>query len=88
MKIRREKLTWQELDDEIVVLDLAGSVYLQVNGTGADLWKALLDEADRAQLVTTLTSAYDVDERTAEHDVDVFLEQLRAAELLIEEREG
>lgn len=87
MKIREDELTWQELEDEIVVLDLAGSVYLQINGTGAALWKVLLDGADRTQLVTTLTTTYHVDEATAGRDVDAFLEQLRTAGLLLESTE-
>ena len=81
MRIRDEALSWQQLDDEIVVLDLASSNYLKLNGSGALLWLQLVDGADRDGLVQALTSEYDVEDERAAADVDAFLERLREAGL-------
>ena len=34
MKLRQTDLTWHVAGDDVVVLDLDGSVYLKVNGSG------------------------------------------------------
>ena len=82
MKLRESDLTWQEIDEEIIVLDLRASSYLKLNGTGAHLWKQLDAGADQPSLVESLLATYDVDRNTAWKDVDAFLRQLRKAELL------
>ena len=38
MQLRQAELTWQVIGDEVVILDLEGSVYLKLNGTGRVLW--------------------------------------------------
>ncbi|RLV47492.1 PqqD family protein [Nocardioides mangrovicus] len=73
IKARSEDLSWREVDEEIVILDLASSQYFSLNGTGAVLWKVLADGADEDGLVAALTSAYDVDEAQARADVAAFV---------------
>lgn len=85
MKLRASDLTWQEIDDEIVVLDLRASSYLRLNGTGAHLWKELEQGADVAGLVDSLVATFEVDPATARRDIDAFLRQLRRADLLAPE---
>ena len=85
MRLRDSDLTWQEIDEEIIVLDLKASSYLKLNGTGAHLWKQLESGADVAGLVSSLVGAYEVDEATARRDVDAFLRQLSRAQLLTQE---
>lgn len=82
MKIREEGLSWQELDGEVVVLDLTGSIYLRINGSGTILWRRLAEGADRDALVASLTDAFEVDETQAGSDVDAFVADLRAKGLL------
>ena len=50
---------------------------LTLNETGATLWKVLEAGCDRNALIDALTSEYDVDEQTANADVDRFLQKLR-----------
>lgn len=85
MKLRDSDLTWQEIDEEIIVLDLRASSYLKLNGTGAHLWKQLDGGADKGGLVDSLLATYEVDRDTAWKDVDAFLRQLRKADLLADE---
>ena len=82
MKLREEGLSWQELDGEIVVLDLVKSVYLRINGSGTALWRRLAEGADRDELVSSLTEAYDVEEQQAARDVELFVTDLRQQGLL------
>jgi hypothetical protein len=82
MRLRKSNMTWQQLDDEIVILDLAGGEYLSVNGSGAHLWKELDAGADRGQLIESLRNRYALSPDRAAADVDAFLEQLGSSGLL------
>ena len=82
MNLRNEDLTWQEIDDEIIVLDLRASSYLKLNGTGALLWKQLAAGSDEQTLVNTLTATYEVAVEQAERDVEAFVRRLERAQLL------
>lgn len=82
MKLRDANLSSQELDDETIVLDLTGSVYLRLNGTATTLWQRLSEGAQREDLITALTSEYNVDRARAETDVDAFISDLDARDLL------
>ena len=41
MQLRQAGLTWHVAGDDVVVLDLEGSVYLKLNGSGRILWEAV-----------------------------------------------
>jgi len=58
---------------------------LTLNEVGAFLFQFLQEECTRADLLAALTNEYEVERSVAEADIDVFLDGLRAAELLIEE---
>jgi hypothetical protein len=81
-RLRGEDLTWRTSEDAIVVLDQRRWEYLSLNGTGATIWQALAGGATSAELTDELQRVYDVDEGTAERDVDAFLAMLRQHELL------
>ena len=57
---------------------------LTLNESGAELWRQLEEHADQKGLVDYLLKEYNVDKETAEKDVDLFLEKLRAANCLQE----
>lgn len=61
-------------------LDLNGVINL--NETGATLWKAMESDVTESDLVLALTSEYEVDEETALRDVQGFVEKMRAAGLI------
>ena len=87
VKLRTDDLIWQELDDEVVVLDLRASSYLRLNDTAATLFRELDRSGTAATLVSTILAAYDVDPATARRGVDDFLEELDRRGLLVEERD-
>jgi hypothetical protein len=80
--LRSDNLTWREVGDEVVVLDLSSSTYLAVNGSGAVLWKALAEGASAGELQDTLMRQYDIEADTARRDVGAFLDDLRSRGLL------
>ncbi len=82
MKLRRDGVTWQQVDGHVVVLDLRSSLYLELNPAGSLLWNALLDGAPDDQLPGVLVDAYGLPAETAQRDVEAFLEQLRQQQLL------
>lgn len=56
---------------------------IQLNETGAFLWRLLENDIDEAGLLTALLKEYDIDEQTAKADIDEFLATMRKAELLV-----
>ncbi|WEG09189.1 PqqD family protein [Microbacterium horticulturae] len=83
MKLRTDSLTWQEIDGELVVLDLAGSVYLTANGSGTFLTKLLTEDRTERELASALAEEYDLPESIAAQDTREFIAQLRKKNLLI-----
>ncbi len=63
-------------------LDFNGMINL--NETGALLWKTLLEDADGEKLVSALLAEYDVAEDVAQKDVEQFIIKMREANLIDE----
>ena len=82
VQLRQDGLTWHVAGDEVVVLDLGGSVYLKLNGSGRVLWERLAEPCTEADLVAALIDAYDIDRTRAEADVTSFVADLRQRQLL------
>lgn len=57
---------------------------LTLNATGAYIWELLETEQTVQTLTAALVARYDVDSRTAQADVEAFLEKLRPTGALIE----
>lgn len=84
MQLRKTDLTWHTVGEEIVVLDLDGSVYLKLNGSGRMLWELLTDPSDEESLAAALVGGYGIDKERAAADVGAFLADLRQRGLLVE----
>lgn len=83
LQLRADRVSWSELDEEVVILDLDTSRYLRLNETGALLWKELQTPATVEQLHHRLLDAYDVDEEEARAGVASFITQLEEYGLLL-----
>ena len=55
---------------------------INLNETGAFLWKLLEKGATKEELTAKLLEEYDVDEKTAENDVNTFINKLSEAKLV------
>jgi hypothetical protein len=82
LKLRSDALEWREVEGEVIVLDLEGSVYMSLNGSGAVCWRALADGATREEIANRLTERFDVSRERAERDVEDFLQELGSHGLL------
>ena len=63
-------------------MDFNGMINL--NDSGAFLWKLLEKGATENELLDAMLSEYEVDEATAKRDISMFLNKMREAELLDE----
>jgi hypothetical protein len=84
MRARQDGLMWSEIDDKVVLLDLASAEYLSLNRSGTRLWLAVQQKRTVDELVDELVAAYGIDRPRAHDDVDRFVEHLRASNLLEE----
>ena len=84
LRLRQDAATWRDVDGEVVVLDLAGSRYLGVNGSGRVLWLALADGATESELTEALVREFGVPEDRARADVHAFVGDLRQRGLVEE----
>ena len=82
MQLRRDGLSWHTAGDEVVVLDLEGSVYLRVNGTGRVLWELLTEPRTEDELVDALVAHSGIERERAAGDVAEFIARLRERELV------
>lgn len=64
-------------------VDFGGMI--TVNETGAFLWGLLERGTSKKEMTEKLLSEYDVDEKTAEADIDEFIEKLRAGKILADD---
>jgi hypothetical protein len=55
---------------------------INLNSTGAFLWKQLEKEVTEEELVDKLLEEYEIDRETAKKDISGFLQRLREANLL------
>ena len=86
MKIKDNFILRKDADSYVVVpvgkltLDFNGIITL--NETGAFLFELLQKGADREELIDRLLAEYDVTPERAAADVDVFLEKVKASDVL------
>lgn len=82
LRLKDNDIVWRSVEDEIVILHREDWEYLTVNEAGTLLWSKLVDGATRADLVSSLLAAYDIDEKRATSDVETFLTLLSERDLL------
>jgi hypothetical protein len=82
LRAAEDDVVWREVDGQVLLLDLEGSTYFQLNHSGALLWRRLLDGATEADLAEVLTERYGIDRAQAEGDVRHFLAMLDAKSLV------
>lgn len=82
IRARQGAAVWRRLDDETILLAVDQAVYLKLNETATELWAGIVTGATRSGLISRLVTCFEVDEETAAHDVDTFVEQCRARGLL------
>lgn len=82
MRLRGDRLSWREIDDEIVALDLETSTYFTANATASTVIRRLSTGAETSDLVVALVEEFDVDDATATSGVEAILRDLDQMGLL------
>lgn len=84
IRYRRDaRLPYQEIQGQTVVVVPARRELHELDETATFLWSALAKEATVPELVCALCGEFEVDERTAEHDVREFLASLEKKGLVV-----
>lgn len=76
MKLRKNGVTWREIDGEIILLDLESSTYLTTNRTGTVLLRLLVEDRETQELVTALVDGFSISRELAQADVSSFVQTL------------
>jgi coenzyme PQQ synthesis protein D (PqqD) len=84
LRLRTGELSWREIDGEIVAVDVASSVYLSANSSGALLWQMLAAGTTRGALAAQLVDTFGIARERADADVAAFLDNLSVRNLLEE----
>ena len=71
-----------EIDDETILLDLDGGELFALDGPARAIWHALDTACDEAVVVALLAERYDAPHARIARDVEQFLAELRAANLI------
>lgn len=82
LKLRDDDLSWRQVGDEVIVLDLRSNRYLSINPSGMALWEMLVDGSSPAAMANRLASEFGVDQDQAEADVQAFVAMLSGRGLL------
>jgi hypothetical protein len=82
VRLRADRVTWREVEGEVVALDLQASTYFSANASGSVLWPLLLEGATRTELTDALVKSFDVGPEQAAVDVDAYLASLDELGLL------
>lgn len=86
MKIKEDFILRKVADSHVVVpvnnmsLDFNGIINL--NETGAFLFKLMQSGSDREELISKMLDEYEVTPQKAEEDIDLFIEKVKGADIL------
>jgi hypothetical protein len=64
------------MDDGVIVLSMGSGMYYSLDAVASRIWELLQGPRSPRDIVSTITSEFDVDEETATKDVVAFLTQL------------
>jgi hypothetical protein len=82
MRLRVDQVAWRDVGDELIVLELATSTYLTLNGSAKQLWLGLVSGATAEELVGSLVAAYGISVDQAGADTESFLAALLERKLI------
>ena len=87
MKIK-EGFILREIAGSFIVVAVGEAVksfngVINLNPTGALLWKKLSEGGDEQSLLKALLDEYDVEEEVAKKDIELFIDRLKKANLIV-----
>lgn len=82
LPVRRPKVAWREVDDEIFVCSPDGEVMHTLRGVAADIWRAIDGQNSVQDILELLLAAYEVDRATLAGDLAECLSNLEEKSLI------
>ena len=76
------KFLVSQLADETVLMDTVSGDYMGLNPVGTTIWELLQEPQTISNLVTALTSRYEVKEEQCRQEVEPFLQELDKRKML------
>jgi hypothetical protein len=77
-----DAVLYQELEDEVVLLNMANQQYYGLNDVGAQMWKCLIELGDISTAGDRLCRSYEVDPTVFRADLEKLVRELLSAGLL------
>lgn len=73
-----------DIDDEVVVLNMARGRYYGLNEVAGQVWHWMREPRTRQELIDLLVAEFEVDPERAAADLDRLLDDLRGRELVVD----
>ena len=80
----REDVVVEQLDDEVVIVNMATGEYFGAGSVGKDVVGQLKEGRTLGQVVRALMDLYDICEKVARSDAETFIDDLRKQNLVKE----
>lgn len=77
-----ESVTWANLDDESILLNVKTGVYYGLDAIGTRIWSLLVEGMSEADIVSRFVAEYDVEPERVSTDVSDLIDQLTAKGLV------
>ena len=77
-----ERALYQQIENEMVILDLAKEQYYGLDDVGARMWQLIVQHEDTDTILKELGSYYDADEAVLSNDLSDLITKLLSAGLL------
>lgn len=77
-----EDVLYQEVQDELVLLNLKSQKYYGLDSIGARMWHLLVEQGDTGAVADRICSEYDADRGQVLHDLQAMIHEFHAAGLV------
>jgi hypothetical protein len=78
-----KEYVWKEIGDQVVILHLDSGRYYSLNPTGSLVWKGILEQHSRDQILKQVCAAFDVDEEVCRKDVENLVQEFLRKGMLL-----
>ncbi len=81
---RDERIAWQIIEDEAVLVDREEGEVLRLNPIGTEIWKTMDGKRTLTEIIDHVYQTFEVDRKRAQKDVIRFVKKLLRRELVEE----
>ena len=81
---RRDGALWTSIEGHVVLLSVEGGRYFGTNAIGGVIWTFLEQPRSMSELVEHVVAQFRVDRDQCVRDVEAFVQQLRASQLIVD----